>query len=297
MDKNTVFFGTKGLTATSANFVANLAKEYVDRILTELDNIKFLDMDIEIIGSYKRNHVQSGVTSLDSVADKLKSIADAHALIAWLREGIKAKDAMASELENLNYETWTGHKLIEAPELPKYLTRDDVLAEMSADERNRMYALKSAAAVYGKFVHPGEAFSDAKKELADKLVNPIHYVPNGANTIIKYYTPSLSAEEVDNMFFELQAKYRECQAQYNKIEHGISSRLLADKAAKDAEYSKAVTAYNVKINEDLCALEEYRNKRANEINDLKIIIPASLEAMYQTVQQLGKHQNEKSINS
>lgn len=33
---NTVFFGAKGLTATSANFVANLAKEYVDRILTEL---------------------------------------------------------------------------------------------------------------------------------------------------------------------------------------------------------------------------------------------------------------------
>lgn len=289
MDKNIVFFGSKGLTATSANFVANLAKEYVERILTELDNIKFLNKDIEIIGSDKKNRVQSGVTSLANVADKLKSIADAHALIAWLREGIKAKEAMASDLAKLDYETWTGNKPVEAPERATYLTRDDIIAEMSAEERNRMYALKSAAAVYGKFLHPGEAFSDAKKELDNKLANPIQYVPNGANTIINYFTPSLPAEEVDNTFFELQVKYRECQAQYNKIEHNITSRLLADKASKDAEYAKALAAYNAKHNEELCALEEYRNKRSNEINDLKIIIPTSLEAMYQTVQQLGKH--------
>lgn len=288
MEKNAAFFGSKGLTATSANFVANLAKEYVDRILTELDNINFLNKDIEIIGSDKKNRVKSGVTSLADVADKLKAIADAHALIAWLREGIKAKDAMAYELKMLNYENWSGKKPAEAPECPTYLTREDIISEMTAEERNRMYALKSAAAVYGKFIHMGEAFSEAKKDLAERIVNPIDYLANGTNTIINYYTPSISVEEVENTFFELQAKYRECQAQYNKIEHDINSRLLADKSSKDAEYSQAMAAYNAKHKEELCALEEYRNKRANEINDLKIIIPASLEAMYQTVQQLGK---------
>lgn len=57
--------------------------------------------------------MKSGVTSLADVADKLKAIADAHALIAWLREGIKAKDAMAYELKMLTYETWSGNKSAE----------------------------------------------------------------------------------------------------------------------------------------------------------------------------------------
>lgn len=49
--ENKVFFGESGLTSTSANHVANLAKEFISSNENYLNNISFINCKIGIIVS------------------------------------------------------------------------------------------------------------------------------------------------------------------------------------------------------------------------------------------------------
>ena len=46
-----VYFGVDGLTSTSANYVCNLAKEYYKKFETALDQTKFYNTTVSLIGS------------------------------------------------------------------------------------------------------------------------------------------------------------------------------------------------------------------------------------------------------
>ena len=48
---NNVFFSENGLTSTSANHVANLAKEYVQETESQLANIKLYKSEVALIGT------------------------------------------------------------------------------------------------------------------------------------------------------------------------------------------------------------------------------------------------------
>lgn len=53
MEQDLTFFDTNGLTSTSANHIANLAKEYVQAQTQELENVEFFNSYLTIIGSDK----------------------------------------------------------------------------------------------------------------------------------------------------------------------------------------------------------------------------------------------------
>lgn len=50
---NKVFFGENGLTSTSANHIANLAKEFISTNENYLNNISFVNCAIGLIGTNK----------------------------------------------------------------------------------------------------------------------------------------------------------------------------------------------------------------------------------------------------
>ena len=126
--KDMVFFAnenTEGvrLTSTSANHIANLAKEYIQGVETQLNNISFFNVEIELVGSISGvNTLQVGETSevLDSLQSLLEGVAQAKSLIAWLREGIKAKDNLMKSLQTISLEDWCKENGINKPESPKY---------------------------------------------------------------------------------------------------------------------------------------------------------------------------------
>ena len=59
--ENKVFFGESGLTSTSANHVANLAKEFISTNENYLNNISFVNCEIGLIGTDKDQTYSLGV--------------------------------------------------------------------------------------------------------------------------------------------------------------------------------------------------------------------------------------------
>ena len=49
------YLGTKGITSTSANYLANLAKEVAKGVSTKLANISFVNKTVELINGTKKD--------------------------------------------------------------------------------------------------------------------------------------------------------------------------------------------------------------------------------------------------
>ena len=171
MDKNIVFFGESGLTSTSANHVANLAKEYAQKQESWLNAVCFYNTQIGLIGTDVKNTVSIGISEeqLLEIPAKLEEVTKAKSLIAWLREAIKARDAMFDAANKKDIEEWYKERGLEfwnAPSRPTLFTKDDIIATLNIKERNHIYTLETKCAVIGKYIHPDGPFSTARKKLS-----------------------------------------------------------------------------------------------------------------------------------
>lgn len=106
-----------------------------------------------------------------------------------------------------------------SPVAPHVLTEQEYYASLPIKERNRYYQLETVAAVIGKYIHPNDVLSDERKKLKYRIQHPHQVDGKGRDALIYTYEPSVSAEDVDNTFYELQKKHREVQAQLNSMKH------------------------------------------------------------------------------
>ena len=299
MQKDLVFFKKEGeegvaLTSTSANHIANLAKEYIQSVETRLNNICFFNAEIALIGSVGgANTIQTGETSevLNNLQSLLEGVAQAKSLIAWLREGIKAKESLMKGLQATSLEDWREENGLTSPETPNLghvLTEIEYYASLPIKERNRYYQLETEAAVLGKYIHPDGHLSDARKELKDKLQHPHKVDGKGRDALIYTYTPTVSVAEVDNVFFELQKKHREIQAQLNAMKYSCEQAINDSTNKVNTEYMIALQKYQAKLKDVLGAFKTWKDEKSQEYSKLKIVIPHSLMGIYNTINSLGK---------
>lgn len=104
MKADYIYFGDAGMTSTSANHAANMAKESVRHLMDELAGVSFYDTTVSLLSSgagAKQSKVGNTAEQLDGTYDKLKTIGEAHALIAWLREAIKARERLLAEVKSM----------------------------------------------------------------------------------------------------------------------------------------------------------------------------------------------------
>lgn len=250
MQKDLVFFKKEGeegvaLTSTSANHIANLAKEYIQGVETQLNNISFFNVEVALVGSTGgASTIQTGESSevLDSLQSLLEGVAQAKSLIAWLREGIKAKENLMKGLQTISLEDWCKENGMVKPETPNYghvLTEVEYYASLPIKERNRYYQLETEAAVLGKYIHPDGHLSEARKELKDKIYHPHRVDGKGRDALIYTYTPTTSIALVDNVFYELQKKHREIQAQLNAMKYSCEQAINESTNKVNTEYMAA----------------------------------------------------------
>ncbi len=295
MKKDMIFFspGGRGLTSTSANHIANMAKEMVRTIEAELENLVFYSTEVSLIGNDTATMLSRGVDeeTVMATSDKLHRVARAKSLIAWLREAIKARERLINEAEALSMEEYARIEGIEipgAPERGESLSADDYYAGLSLDERNRYYELETLAAVIGKEVHPGGHFADAREALSMRALNPHEVKGDGRDTLIYSYSPTVGPELVESAYFGLQKQYREAQARLNAIKHECE-RAVTDSAVKaQTEYVRATEKWNGEMEQLRARRGEYIKKKVKEYGDMKIIIPPTLEGIYEEVSHLGK---------
>ena len=276
--KHRDFFGESGLTSTSANYVANKAKEYYSSVMSKLEQVSFVNADISIIGSGEKARVSTGYSSeeLEYIPRSIKLVAELKTLIAYLREAIKEKDRLHKKARIMTFE----HDLV-APEREEYLEEEDIIESWSKEKMMSYYRKETLASTLGKLVHPSGAYSKARKAFHSMV--PTEYKADGRDTIIRHNTYSVLPNEVDDTFFKLQEEQRNAQAELNGMKHEIELALQEDRNKKDESYKEKLDAY-LSLKAKYEAEDKIRrNLLLDEIQGLKIVIPDSLKEIYEAV--------------
>lgn len=293
MKKDTIFFDKEGLTTTSANHIANMAKEAYRFLEFQLKDAVFFTTCISILGSANSSTLKEGVDNsfLDNLDKSLTAVAKYKSLIAWLREAIKAKERLIKEASNLS-ETSIAEVLgITIPKQPeKYtrLTEDDVVSTWGIKQRNRYYYLDTICATIGGYMHPSNTFFSAKDELAKVMTQRNTIQGSGRDTVIYSRIPTVSMEKVEEVFFKLQDKYRSYQAELNSLKHQIKVALQEDDREKSQKEIEEAKLYENECKTVNAQISAYRKETIQAMQSLKIVIPDSLKDIYEHISEMGK---------
>jgi hypothetical protein len=281
------FFSPKGLTSTSANHVANLAKEFIQTQKIYIQTLSFVGENKQAGGHTYITSCATPREEFNNLTTVLNKISQATQLIAWLREGIKEKQK-AQILPD--FEQYLYNKGIELnqPTRDSYIDREDVIKSWNEDKYNAYLTAQTYAAVFGEPIHPDGEYSRARKELGKAISKPNSVTGEGRDLTVTTKVPAYTVAEVDAKFFELQNIQREQQAKFNQYEHEITNAVDLDKATKDAAYEKASKKWTQEYANLYTQYEVWRNAEVKRIADLKISIPGALVDIYKEIQGLGK---------
>ena len=98
------FFDDRGITSTSANYIANMAKEYIQTLESKIYNLSYVGEEVKISGDKFSTKLPTSREDVESLDIRIQKIAKATQLIAWLREAIKEKQNAVNEI--LSMEAW-----------------------------------------------------------------------------------------------------------------------------------------------------------------------------------------------
>ena len=298
------FFSNEGITSTSANYYCNMAKEAARKIKNALENVRFYSETVNVIGMPDGGTVSNGITAdnLDTIKSGLDCIAKLNAFTAFMREAIKEKERLYKEASNWVDEKaeeefrakMNAHRMVE-PDSPKYITEEDVKKGWTVGEQEKYLSLEAEAAAYGKYIHEDGCISAARIDLMNKIANPRSVSVNGRDTIFRNYTPTVSQEDVDDLFFNLQAHYREVQAELNGMKKRIQDAITEQKLKADEEYRSFYQVWSQEMKDlqreerDIVNREKIeRTKRCEEVQKLKIVIPHRLKETFDYLSGLNE---------
>lgn len=294
-EKNKIFFGVKGITSTSANNIANIAKEVMEESRALLENITFVNCNVGLISSDVSRLTEKGYDTdeLGNIVLSINKVAECNALIAYLREAIKAKEEELSYVEGITTTKFLKIKGIEVAD-PRnlynldFMTEDDAIALLSQQERIRYLILEATAAAIGNRIHPGKSFAEARRKLELKRKEPIKLVGSGSDALVYTYSPSADVDEVNDTFMELQSAHRTANKQLNSLkfkikqimdDHNLKAR--REFAIQSEEYDRVIATYAKQA-------EAFIEEQKKELLELKIVIPSDFQKLFDDLNALIK---------
>ena len=285
---------TDGMTSTSANHLANIAKEELTKNEMFLASISFVKEDV----TFPKNGDATFTVKIPNgvfvkMNECIERISYLTSFIAWVREAEKVKDSLLESIDDLSLTEYCKNVAhVDCPKYPegaKCITESEVLfRDYNEDQIYRYLKLQSQVATIGKYIHPGGSVSKAYKEVIDAEVNPIKMATEGDNVKITNYLSVVSVEDFDAKFFELQSKHRALQAEYNKINSDISATVLKEFKEENRKFSAALEQYNILESKLVTEKDLYISEESNRLSKLKIKIPKELKIIYDELNALGK---------
>ena len=224
---NNVYFANEGMTSSTANFYANIAKELQKAATERLDSVKFFQTSVAVIGSSEKQLMSDGTRDLAFITSDLELVASMNAFCAWVREAIKEKEAQQGIINRTNIDDWLKTNGISVPEAPEYIrdpspvSEESVINSWDINKRNKYLRLEAFAATYGKYIHPDGAYSKARKKAHTALNNPITKEGTGRDMVLYYTEPSVAIGAVDGLFLALQSEYRGYEKELNQMKAEI----------------------------------------------------------------------------
>lgn len=294
---NNVFFKDGFLTSTEAQNICNVANEVIARLTESINSVQFYNTSItSIVSSDNEVCAGRGTTDIAWIQDAIIKIGQYNSLIAWLKEAIKNKEEALGELSSMRLQDWSEYENYPAPKSPSRkasVTKEDVIRNLEAIELNKYFTLQSKAAAIGKFIHETGSISRAKIMLNKVVAEPNKISGAGRDTVIYRYTPSVKADDVDNMFLSLMSEHRNLNAQLNFIKAKAVEEANKQNIANEQEYQKARTAYSKEYNDWLDKIEDLQSRfnqyiitEKEKISKLKINVPDSLMETYKSIKAL-----------
>lgn len=294
---NNVFFKDGFLTSTEAQNICNVANEVIARLTESINSVQFYNTSItSIVSSDNEVCAGRGTTDIAWIQDAIIKIGQNNSLIAWLKEAIKNKEEAIGKISSMRLQEWSEFKYYPNPMSPSRkatVTKEDVIRNLEATELNKYFTLQSKAAAIGKFIHETGSISRAKIMLNKVVAEPNKISGAGRDTVIYRYTPSVKADDVDNMFLSLMSEHRNLNAQLNFIKAKAVEEANKQNIANEQEYQKARTAYSKEYNDWLDKTEDLQSRfnqyiitEKEKISKLKINVPDSLMETYKSIKAL-----------
>lgn len=314
----------EGVTATAANYAANMAKEAYQE-LDAKTRVQFIRETAETFNG-KTLITKKGTTpeEVQAIPEHLHQMAKYKSLIAYLREAIKAKEALTEAVRNSKDEDWveTPEPLVlsqfeepapTAPANPILWSKEDTMDQWPLERKVRYLTLETKVTNLGKLIHEDGQYNQARKKLANAIAEPSRVDGMGTNIVVYTKESSVSTKLIDSIFFSMQQEWRELQKEFNSIQHDLEMEMQNHNDTAAAEYKKAFDKHNMemvawrdrrsdffqqqhdieqKYYEDLNALRleaaKLREQKLHEVQGLKIVLPDNLKALYNEVSSQGK---------
>lgn len=295
-----VYFSKEGITSTQANYLANMAKEFQNAAAERLNNLKFYQTSVAVIGSSDKQLSSTGTSDISFISEDLNLSAAMNAFCAWIREAIKEKDNQLSQVERLSIEAWAYQQGISMPVAPTTLrdpepvTKEMVMDTWDLDKRNRYFRLEAYAATFGKFVHLEGAYNKARKTAHKIVTNPITVEGTGRDTVLKFHELTVDIKQIDSTFMELQniqRKYEQelncMKAELNETVNKLTNELWAQFKVDCDTYKALYNEYQIALAELRAQYNTWRTNEIERISQLKIAIPEILKPAFQILKEMG----------
>lgn len=294
-----LFFTTgQGLTSSEASHVANVAHEIVEGSLRRLSMMTTVTIIVTVEGTQitksTANFVGSEFVRMAEAAPKL------YQLSAWLREAVKAKEALLRGTENSELPAIRVEEFSKAQPLRPVEQRevDDAWAieQLDVKARARYLALEAEAAAIGKLLHNNGTLARLRAEAAMPGLEWVRAPDN------KTYPAEASIDQamqiaVDEIFFDLQKKYRDVSKRLNAIKHQLHEATTVENVARRRANRQAWQSYESDMKtweaerlevqiRNQAAIQQWRQEQVEErarIAALKILIPDALQSILDEV--------------
>ena len=277
-----------------------MANVMVQDIKNRLMGLRLYEKSIRVIGDAEVT-VETVNNTLPDIAEGVKQICKANALIAWLREAVKERENAQTYIQNMTLDDWMKKQGIEKPTSPVPPTMPRINFQdyatildtgLTVKEYNRFVELNSALAVYGEMIHEKGLLTRQKSELQRIRQNPTEVKESGRDTIITQYRVDVNIDtDLDKLYTQLQSEYRQFQAEKNGIEAKFSNlamdyqtRKMDEWKAAKAQFDRDCMAVNSQLVDYDAQMKEWKKQRLEELAALKIIIPNDLKALYKELQ-------------
>ncbi len=312
---NMVFFGKTGASSSQASYIANLVKETNTIVSRRLDGLKAFNYEVHM----------DGIFSAVSVSTKLENTSDfelegpRYALSSWLNEGIKAKKRLLDFYKSCDLQEFLNDgeiypvfteslNLPLPPQKPQDFTLENAVGELNVAERAEYLTLEAQASHIGKYIHPDGVLSRIKNDLATGPLVGFHKVlQQGQPTELPVRgRPNFEDQQINDLYFELQAKHRRYESQLNNYKARLQNRVTEVNAERQRDYANALAAYNKEyaarnqeytsklnqytndLNQINSVLQTRRLEKIREVSAYNIVIPHDLQPIYDDLNKLGK---------
>ena len=302
----------KGLTATSASFLAGLASQEVNRLEKLIQSATYYDAYFEpLAGDTGPKLVKKGKDDafLEKLLPTAKEIGELRGFIAYVHEAVREKERQTQHLDDMTFERWlklpeqkkakeeleAGAKL-EEPKAPKEADANWAKQQLSVKELAHYLLLEAHASTLGVYIHPNGVLAKAKDDLSDKTVRPIEPSAgwDATDAVIRHFKPSATPDAVYANYNSLQAAHRRWEAELNGLKSKVDILAKNENLRRNREYREKLSEHRMKTQElemRRKTLEtEYADWRIVEheaVRNLKIIVPNEFQPVYDRLAALG----------